>query len=462
MNGKKVLVIGLDCAPPELLFNGFIDDLPNLKKLLQHGVHARMKSTHPPITIPAWMVMATSKSMGKLGLYGFRHRKPGTYNEIWLANSYSVKEKIVWDILGDRGKKVIVVGVPPSYPPRPVNGCLISCFMTPSTEKDYTYPKELKQEIENLVGEYIVDVVFRTEEKDQMLKQLYDMTEKRFKVIGYLMKNKPWDFLMFVEIGVDRIHHAFWKFFDKQHHLYQPRNKYENVMKEYYQFVDNEIGKLLKLIDKNTTVIVVSDHGAKRMTGAFSINEWLIKKGYLVLKKSPKKIVSVQEAEVDWSKTKAWGWGGYHARVFLNVRGREPQGIIDPKDYKKYRNRLIADLEAIRGPNGEEWDTKVYTPEQIYPDGKGDYPDLTVYYDDLRWRSAGTIGYASPYLSENDKGPDDAVHSHYGVFVLYDPNKKEGKRIGDISILDVAPTILEIMGIPVPLDMEGKVVKEAL
>ena len=462
MSKKKVLVIGLDCAPPELLFDGFINNLPNLKKLLQHGVHARMESSHPPITIPAWMVMATSKNMGKLGLYGFRHRKPGTYNEIWLANSYSVKEKTVWDILGEYGRKVIVIGVPPAYPPRPVNGYLVSCFMTPSTEKDYTYPKELKKEIENLVGEYILDVVFRTEEKDKMLKQLYEMTEKRFKVIEYLMKNKPWNFIMFVEIGVDRIHHAFWKFFDKQHHLYQPGNKYENAIKEYYQFIDNKIGKLLKLTDKNTTVIVVSDHGAKRMKGAFSINEWLIEKGYLVLKKRPEKIISVQEAEVDWSKTKAWGWGGYHARVFLNVKGREPQGTINPKDYKKIRNQLIEDLKAIRGPNGEKWNTKVYTPEEIYPDGKGDYPDLTIYFDNLSWRSAGTIGYDSSYLPENDKGPDDAVHAQYGVFILYDPKKKRGRKIEDINLLDVAPTILAIMNIPVPPDMEGKIVREVL
>jgi len=462
MNKKKVLVIGLDCAPPELLFDGFINSLPNLKRLLEHGVHARMESSHPPITIPAWMVMATSKNMGKLGLYGFRHRKPGTYNEIWLANSYSVKEKTVWDILGEHGKKVIVVGVPPSYPPRPVNGYLISCFMTPTTEKDYTYPKELKQEIEELVGEYILDVEFRTEEKDRMLKQLYDMTEKRFTIIEHLMKTKPWDFVMFVEIGVDRIHHAFWKFFDKQHHLYQPGNKYENAVKEYYQFIDNQIGRLLKLTDKDTTVIVVSDHGAERMRGAFAVNEWLINKGYLVLKKRPEKIVSVQQAEVDWSKTKAWGWGGYHARVFLNVKGREPQGTINPEDYKRFRDRITKELKAIRGPNGEEWDTKVYTPEEIYPDGKGDYPDLTIYFDDLRWRSAGTVGYESPYLSENDKGPDDAVHSHHGVFMVYNAEKTQGRRIGDIGLLDLAPTVLQIMGIPVPPDMEGKIVKEAL
>jgi len=457
---KKVLVIGLDAAPPELVFKTFYEKLPNLRHLMENGIYARMTSAHPPITIPAWMVMVTSKKMGKLGLYGFRHRKPGTYNDIWIAHSLAVKEKTVWDILSEHKKQVIVIGVPPTYPPKPVNGYLISCFITPTTKKDYTYPKELKREIEELVGEYLIDVEFRTEQKDRLLKQLYEMTEKRFRVIEYLMTHKPWNFFIFVEIGVDRIQHAFWKFFDKQHHLYQPGNKYENVIKKYYQLIDEKIGKLLKFIDNDTVVIVVSDHGAKRMKGAFCINEWLIKKGYLTLKKQPEKVVSLEEAEVDWSKTKVWGWGGYHARVFFNIKGREPRGVIEPEKYQSFRKQLIEEITTIRGPNSEQWDTKVYTPEELYPRGRGDYPDLTVYFDDLSWRSAGTIGHNKLYLSENDKGPDDAVHSHHGIFILYDPNQKIGKRIPDIDILDVAPTILKIMDIPIPSDLEGHIIKE--
>lgn len=457
---KKVLVLGLDAAPPELVFEAFYEDLPNLRHLMENGVYARMTSTHPPITIPAWMVMVTGKNMGKLGLYGFRHRKPGTYNDIWIAHSLAVKEKTVWDILSEQKKQVIVIGVPPTYPPKPVNGYLISCFLTPTTEKNYTYPKELKREIQEQVGEYLVDVVFRTEEKDRLLKQLYEMTEKRFRVIEYLMTHKPWDFFMFVEIGVDRIQHAFWKFFDKQHHLYQPGNKYENAIKRYYQFVDEKIGKLLKLVDNDTIIIAVSDHGAKRMKGSFCINEWLIKKGYLTLKKKPKTVVSPEKAEVDWSRTKAWGWGGYHARIFFNVKGREPQGVIEPERYERFRKQLTEEIKATRGPNGEQWDTKVYTPEEIYPKGKGDYPDLTIYFDDLSWRSAGTIGHNKLYLPENDKGPDDAVHSHHGIFILYDPNKKIGKKIPDITILDIAPTILKIMDISIPSDMEGHIIEE--
>jgi predicted AlkP superfamily phosphohydrolase/phosphomutase len=460
---KRVLVVGLDCAPPELLFNQLTDELPNIKRMLDTGVHARMESSHPPITIPAWMVMATGKNAGKLGVYGFRHRRHGTYDDVQLANSHSIKEKTAWEILGDHGKQVVVVGVPPAYPPKPVNGSLISCFMTPGTDKDYTYPRGLKQEIEKLVGEYILDVTFRTDQKGELFKQLCSMTEQHFKVLRYLAQTKPWQFFMFVEIGVDRVHHAFWKFFDKEHHLYEPGNEYEDVIPKYYKLLDTEIGNLLKTIDKDTAVMVVSDHGAKRMKGAFCVNQWLIEKGYLRLRATPSPGASLEKAQVDWSQTRAWCWGGYHARMFLNVKGREPEGTIEPKDYEKAREQLTDDLSGIRGPKGEKWDTKVYTPEEIYPNGVGDPPDLTVYFDDLSWRSAGTLGYDSYYLPENDKGPDDAVHSRHGIFLYYDPTQDlGGKAIGDVRLLDFAPTVLKIMNIPAPRDMEGKAIKEVI
>ncbi|MCW3986414.1 MAG: alkaline phosphatase family protein, partial [Candidatus Bathyarchaeota archaeon] len=301
----------------------------------------------------------------------------------------------------------------------------------------------------------------RTDDKDKMIKQLHEMTKQHFTVLRYLAKTKPWHFFMFVEIGVDRVHHAFWKFFDKEHHLYKPNNKYEHVILDYYKLIDSEIGKLLKLTDDNTSVITVSDHGAKRMKGAFCVNQWLIEKEYLKLKKTPPRGTSLAKTEVDWPKTQAWGWGGYHARMFFNIKGRDPQGVIEPKNYEKFRDQITDDLKTIRGPKGEKWDTKVYTPEEIYPNGIGDYPDLTVYFDDLSWRSAGTLGYDSYYLPQNDKGPDDAVHSHYGAFLYYDPKRKMGgTKIKDINLLDFAPTVLKIMGIPVPEDMEGKIVEE--
>ena len=455
---KRVFVIGLDSAPPELLFDKLLNELPNIKKLLESSIYGPMKSCIPAITIPAWIVMATGKTPGELGLYGFRHRKKGTYNDIWIAHSLMIKEKAVWDYIGEAGKKSILIGIPPSYPPKSINGYLVSCFITPDTSVNYTYPKSLKKEIENLVGEYIFDVIFRKDNRDEVKELIWEMTRKRFEVIRYLIQKKEWDYFQFVEIGLDRVHHAFWKYFDENHHLHEPNNKYKDVIPQYYKLLDKEIGKTLELLDLDETAIVlVSDHGIKAMNGAFAINQWLIDEGLLKIKnpeilKSGKQ-VRFEELQIDWSKTIAWAWGGYYARIFLNVKGREPKGIIKPEEYYKVRDEIAEMIKGIKGSNGEKWDTKVFYPEEIYPETKGDKPDMIVYLDNLNWRAAGTLGYNNPYLLENDIGPDDAVHSEYGIFSLYVPGMKESKKI-TLTIYDFAPTILKLFGIET--NLKGK------
>lgn len=453
---KKVLVIGLDCATSEIVFDRR-EDLPVLRELMENGFYGKLRSSDPPITIPAWMVMCTGKDPGKLGLYGFRHRKDYSYKDIWIATSYSIREKTVWDIIGGKDGQSCLVSVPPSYPPKPVKGNLISCFITPGDDKDYTYPSDLRIELEEKFGPYIFDVVFRTDDKDKLLEQIYEMTEQRFRILNHLITKKPWDFFMFVEIGVDRIHHAFWKYMDPDHHLYEKGNPYENVIIDYYKRVDTLIGELLSNVDQNTSVLVVSDHGAKRMKGAFCINEWLIEQGDLVVNAMPQSQISFDHLDVDWTRTKAWGWGGYYARIFLNVEGREKQGVVKIEDYKKEREALIERLSAIRGPNGEEWNTRIIKPQKYFQELNGDYPDLMIYFDDLYWRSAGTLGHGTKYLLENDTGPDDAVHAQEGIYILYDPKNKACMK-KDASILDIAPTILDEMGIAVPEDMKGSII----
>jgi predicted AlkP superfamily phosphohydrolase/phosphomutase len=212
--------------------------------------------------------------------------------------------------------------------------------------------------------------------------------------------------------------------------------------------------------------MLVSDHGTAGMKGAFCINEWLIEKGYLVLKRYPDKVTDLDKCEVDWSKTKAWGWGGYYARIFLNVKGRESNGVISREEYESFRDSLAEEIMSIKGPNGEHLNTKVFKPELLYKQCIGDKPDLMVYFDDLYWRSAGTIGHRSLYLSENDTGPDDSVHWYDGVFIFYsrkdgDGNSK-GLNLGRISIYDIAPTILTVMGVNQMDGMQGKVIQEVI
>jgi predicted AlkP superfamily phosphohydrolase/phosphomutase len=458
MNDRKVLVIGLDCAPGEIVF-GRSGDLPVLRGLIDHGLSGNLRSSDPPITIPAWMVMATGMDPGRLGLYGFRHRVGYSYNEMWIANSRAVREKKLWDYIGEQGGTSTLVSVPPSYPVYPVAGNMISCFITPpGPDKNYTYPPALKAEIEERFGPYLFDVVFRTEDRDQILREIYAMTEKRFEVMEWLIAEKPWNLFMFVEIGVDRMHHAFWKFMDPDHHLYEPGNKYQNAILDYYMYLDGKIGRLISLAGDDTVVLVVSDHGAKRMKGAFCVNEWLIEQGDLVVKEKPAKPTSLEDLEIDWARTKAWAWGGYYARVFLNVQGREPQGLIAPEDYEKERDDLAARIRAIRGPQGESWETKIIKPQEYYEVLEGEYPDLMVYFDDLYWRSAGTLGYGTKYLAENDTGPDDAVHAQQGIYILRDPRRAAPKKL-DANILDIAPTVLDVMDIPVPADMKGHIIR---
>lgn len=456
MGRSKVLFIGLDSAPPKLLYEEFRGELDGVPSLVDEGARWVLESCHPPITIPAWAVMMTSKDPGELGIYGFRHRRRGSYTDVYIVNSRHVKEPALWDVIAGKGMRSCLIGVPPSYPPKPIKGWLVSCFITPDSRRAYTHPVGLKREVERLVGEYMFDVEFRTEQRERLVEELWEMTKRRFRVAEHLLVKKNWDYFMMVEIGVDRVHHAFWKFFDKEHHLYSPGSKFENVIRDYYKLVDGLVARLVKLAGRDVVTVVASDHGAKRMKGAFCINQWLAEKGYLKMKK-PGRVVDLEEAEVDWGRSVAWGWGGYYARVFINVEGREPRGLVKQSDYESVRNELADELRRVEDPDGRRMDTKVYKPDEIYSKLRGDPPDLMVYFDDLYWRSAGTVGHKSMYLPENDKGPDDAVHDYYGVFVVHDPEGRVGRREGGlINILDVAPTLLELMGVEKPGFMRGR------
>jgi predicted AlkP superfamily phosphohydrolase/phosphomutase len=458
---KKVLVIGLDCAAPDLVFDMWLDRLPNFKRLADEGVWGPLKSTIPPITVPAWQCMVTSKNPGQLGIFGFRNRSEYSYDNFWIANSEAIKEPAVWDVVSREGYKVGLVGVPQTYPPKPVNGFMITDWLAPDTNADYTFPDYIKDDVKRIVGDYVLDVEkFRTDNKDELLEEIYDMTKKRFDLVKALIQQEPWSFFMFVEIGLDRIHHGYWKFFDKTHRKYQAGNKYEDAIFEYHKYLDKRIGDLMSVLDDDTVVVVVSDHGAKKLEGAIKINDWLIREGYMKLKSEPEGLVKLEKADVDWGRTKAWGLGGYYGRLFLNVKGREQQGVIDPDDYEKVRDEIIARLEAITDEKGNNIGTRAYKPQEVYSGPNIDQaPDLIVYFGDLYWRSTGTIGHDSIHSFETEVGPDDAVHAEHGIFMLWDPKEKRGKRLEGLQIYDVAPTVLNVMGIDVPADMEGKVIQ---
>jgi predicted AlkP superfamily phosphohydrolase/phosphomutase len=453
---SRALVIGLDCTPPEFVFERWREELPTLRSLMRRGRYGVLRSSDPPITVPAWACMTSSRSPGALGIYGFRNRRDYSYEGLAIADSRAVRAPRVWDLLSARGRSVIVLGVPPTYPVAAVNGVMVSCFLTPDTERSqYTYPAELKEEIEGIVGHYMVDVEnFRTSEKERLLADLEEMTEKRFRVAEHLLATRPWDLFFMVEMGTDRIHHAFWRFTDPEHRLYEPGNRFQNVMRDYYRALDEKIARLLRFADDDTAVLVVSDHGAKRIDGGICVNDWLRREGYLVLREEPAEATRLTPDLVDWERTTAWGEGGYYCRLFLNVAGREPQGTVSQDDYERVRDELKGKLEALGDHEGRPIGTIAHRPEELYPERNGIPPDLLVYFGDLYWRSIGLVGTESVHVFENDTGPDDANHAREGMYLLAGAGVGAGAG-EERELRDIAPTLLTILGEPVPADMEG-------
>lgn len=456
---QRILIIGLDSASPELIFDAWCNELPAIASLMRHGVSARLESCIPAITVPAWACMMSSRDPGQLGIYGFRNRADRGYTRMITANARAITVPRLWDLLGKAGKRVGLIGVPQTYPISSVNGDLVSCFLTPSDKAQFTYPLSLKQDIARWVrGEFLIDVpYFRSENKSAVLQDIYRMAEQHFTVCKRLLERKRYDFFMTVDMGVDRIHHAFWKYMDPCHPKHVPESPFSHAIHDYYRFIDEQIAELLNLVDDRTIVLVVSDHGAKAMLGGFCLNEWLIKEGYLALEEYPETPTSLDQCRIDWTRTYAWGAGGYYGRLFLNVAGREPKGIVASDRVDELRNEIAAKLESLPDHTGQIMGTCVFRPEDIYREVQGVAPDLIVYFGDLNWRSVGSVGVKSLYTFENDTGPDDANHSQYGIFILYDPRRGGGRRIADISIYDVAPTLLHLLGMDVPPEMIGKV-----
>ncbi len=444
---RKVFILGLDSAPPKTIYERYGVDIPNIAEVVDESQRWLMRTCHPPITIPAWMVMFTGKTPGELGIYGFRHRKPGDVKHSYIINYSFIKEPTLWDEVGKAGGRVGVFGVPPTYPPRPVKGFMISDFMTPGPEKAYTFPPWLKKELESKLGPMIFDVKFRSEEKLKVRDELFAMTYQHLQVVKYLVSRKAWDLFIYMEIGIDRLHHAFWKYFDVSHPRHEPHPELSKTIPNYYRMLDTEFAKIRKDLPKDTIIVLVSDHGVKSMTGAFAVNEWLIQEGYLKLKEKPKKPgTDLTKEMIDWDHTIAWAWGGYYSRIFINLKGREPHGIVGKEEYETVLNQLAKDIAKIKGPQGQQWRNIALRPEDVYPVVRGDPPDLMAYFDDLSWRAAGTIGWDTPYLKENDRGPDDAVHDWHGIFTIYDPEGTLPKgMMGETPIEYIKKIIYDIM-----------------
>ena len=451
------MIVGLDGVPPDFLFQRFRDVMPATSRLVEHGVRAALRTTDPPISVPAWPVMFTGVDPGTLGFYGFRHRTRNSYTETYVPRSDQTPVPTLWQLASETGRRVCVIGMPLGYPPPAVNGIFISDFLTPPGSRDFTYPPELGAELERAHGPYPFDVVFRSEERKDLFGQIVAMTETRFRIAEELYRREPWDLFAVHEIGTDRLNHAYWKYFDERHPEFVPGNPFAHVAREYYRVVDAGIARLLAVLREGTDVLIASDHGSMAMDGCFCVNQWLAEKGYLALHAPVAVGTPLDKAPVAWERTAIWGSGGYYARIFFNLRGRESHGLVAAGQVPALRQRLERDLASIRDPSGRPLPIRILDPKTTYHEVRGDAPDLILYLGDLKWRSAGTMGHPGLFLRENDTGPDDAVHSWDGVFLWARPGETgAGIELSEQQIRDITPTVLRYLGIPRPAHIQGR------
>jgi len=295
MRGRRAFVFGLDCASPELWFARWREELPVISALCAEGTYGPLHSVHPPITIPAWAAMLTGCDPGQLGLYGFRGRRSRQARTATLHDATDLEVPTLWDLLGRDGRESIVVGFPPSYPPRPLRGHLVSGMLTPPGADDWTFPASLRDEVAGWVGSdrgYAFDAeAHRGPDPGQLRDEVFEMTRTRFDVVRRLVRSRPWDFGFVHEIGLDRLQHAYWG------SLASPDSAESEILRDYHRLLDAEIGETLELLPDDAIVCVVSDHGARPFEGSFRLNEWLRRQAELWLGDDAGELDAVEVAE---------------------------------------------------------------------------------------------------------------------------------------------------------------------
>ncbi len=438
------MLIGLDCVPPALAFERYAHVMPNLSALRSRGAWGALRSTTPPITVPAWTSMISGRDPGELGLYGFRTRTRDSY-ALRRVDARDVRCKRVWDVLAQQGKRSSVLFVPPASPPFQVQGELVSCFLYDG-EGPSTFPERLQGELAARFGPYLADVDVHEGPSEPLFEQLCAMTRQHFAIARHVWSTRDPDFLMLVEIGPDRLHHAFFAEIDPDHLRHDPDSPARELGARYYALLDQELGALCAQADADTNILVASDHGARASRGCFLINQWLIEQGLLHLRTVPDRPGPLVPEQIDFARTRAWAEGGYYARVFLNVQGREPRGIVPASDAALLRDQLRVGLSRVRGPAGEHWNNRVEAPEELYREVRGDAPDLLAFFDDLSVRALSIVGASGLYQERDPRGGDAANHDMLGIFALAGPHVSARGELPECSIYDVGKSVLALFG----------------
>ena len=510
---SKVVIIGLDGGSFRTLEPWILaGHLPSLRDMIENGASGPLTSIVPPETATAWSSFMTGKNPGKHGIFGFTAKEKGT-GRIVPVSAESRTGRALWDLLSDAGKQVLVLNVPTTYPPRPVNGVMISGFLTPKGKRDFVSPRSMLEEIEERFGPY--PLYMRTyfsanlseANADRFLQELHEELRYKFEVLNYLMDRTPSDFVMCHLWGTDRVQHDLWNVIDEEHPSYDDElsRKYRHRVVEYFTAVDAQIGKLRERLDEDTTLVIMSDHGFGPIHKTIDLNVWLLEQGYIHIKSSaisrlrfrawkmgftyevlvrfllkllrfglrlpdlsPADTVNMVRDnslnpllslnDVDWTRTKAYSKMGV-GQIAINVEGRDARGSVKRgEEYRRVREEIVCRLREMRDPaTGRPIGGQVYTKEEIY---HGPYldeaPDITFLPLDNNYMASALMGFTTrqwvidnPFLFGN--------HRMDGILIVYGSNIRKGHTAEDAHLIDLAPTVLHLMGEKIPKDMDGKV-----
>lgn len=501
----KVLVIGIDGAElGHIKRLAELGVMPNLGKLIKNGAWGNLKSTYPPVSPAAWTSYATGKSPGKHGTVGFFRKISGEYG--WVPmNSRLIPKNNLWELLSDYGKKSVIINVPMTYPPQPLDGIMISGMGTPSQDFDYTYPKEVKSEINSQFDDYIVDIPWvprvkamrKTKGLNQFVDDLILATEQRKKVFLYYLNTIDWDFATIVFVGTDRIQHPLWKYAeaignsDTQASKSNKDLESSRIVSKYYRHLDKVVGEIIDDTRENTKIFVISDHGFGSIAKQINLNVWLEKESLLHFKGNSSSYYSLLRRTlgpkgldgllkklgiskllkgnsqlpyhapgfIDWERTQAYSMtpGG----VYINVKGRDPKGTVEQgKDYERIRNTIAEKLLGLKDPETQEKVIyQVAKKEEIFSgDSLDSIPDLLVIDYDQRYPPLVGAKKATAPVFEEPRF-QTGEHRLNGIFLASGKGIKTGIEVKGAEIIDLFPTILNLLDVGIPENVDGKILE---
>ncbi|MFN7144728.1 MAG: alkaline phosphatase family protein, partial [Myxococcota bacterium] len=501
---RKAVVIGLDGATWKLL-DGFVERgvMPTLGRLRDEGARGPLWSVIPPMTATAWTAFQTGKGPGKHGIYDWTEPVAGSYLYKPI-DSTRVQSRTLFELLSDRGARVATVNLPLTYPARPINGVAVGDMLTPAKDvPGFTHPAAFVDELNNLVPDYMIDTHLTDTEEDVLpfLGRLRQMLETRGKLVRHLMEREEWDLFCTVWVEMDRMQHCLWHVFDPAHPHHDARlaQKYEAPILDIYRLLDQRIAEMVERRPEGANVVFISDHGFGPCRYKVFLNTWLAREGFLTFREGgrdtrnrlnkvrgvldragvdTRRILDVAKrlggeramamgdtlsrfaTDIDWERTQAFCHGTNSIRV--NLKGREPRGSVDPKEYDRVIEALRARLLAMRDPEGKPVISAVERRDRLYEGPEvGLAADLLIAtHDDSVWF----------YYSEGDVPTDvfeksgwaSGNHEPDGLFLGWGPDFRAGAEIADANIVDILPTLFATMGVPIPDDIDGRVLREVL